>query len=144
LNGRDSAFMKNRPFFLKHYKLIFVLGSTAVAVVCCKTTQPVPAPKPAATTPVTISPLAPVKSDVSIAKAYWPGTTLDDLNQGYSIFDDKCTDCHRTKKPQDFSVFAWNTIMHKMGRKAKLDSNQYNLVLHYILTKREAILGSGK
>jgi hypothetical protein len=46
--------------------------------------------------------------------------------------------------PQDFEEDDWNAIMHKMGRKAKLDSNQYNQVLHYILTKREEVLGAGK
>ena len=118
-----------------------------MVAVCCKTTQPVPAAKtvPPASPNISVkSPLAPIKSDVAIARAHWQGVTLDNLNEGYSIYDDKCTDCHRNKRPQDFTEYEWNVIMHKMGRKAKLDSNQYNLVLHYILTKREAILGSGK
>ncbi|HTB32278.1 MAG TPA: hypothetical protein VK808_09655 [Bacteroidia bacterium] len=140
--------MKKRPFFLKHYKVIFLLGTISMLAVCCKTTRPVAVVKSPTTiaTPSStsvISSLAPAGSDVAIAAAHWPGTTLDNLNQGYSIFDDKCTDCHRTKRPQDFTADEWKVIMHKMGRKAKLDSNQYNLVLHYILTKREAILGAG-
>jgi len=91
-----------------------------------------------------MSVLAPVEADVAIARAHWPGTTFDRLNQGYYIYDDKCTDCHEAKMPQDFTVNEWNVIMHKMGHKAKLDSNQYKEVFHYILTKREAIIGTGK
>lgn len=65
---------------------------------------------------------------------------MEQLNKGYAIYTDKCTDCHGLKKPQKFSIDDWNTeYMPKMGRKAKLDSAEYVLVLHYILTKREEI-----
>ncbi|HTA28578.1 MAG TPA: hypothetical protein VK809_12370 [Bacteroidia bacterium] len=143
--------MKKISFLLKHYKTIFALSSITMVAVCCKSTQSVPAAKPAPINfaavpwgaPAKIS-LVPVESDVSIARVHWPGTTRDELNEGYSIFNDKCTDCHETKNPQDFTVDEWNVLMHQMGRKAKLDSNQYKLVIHYILTKREAVLGPGK
>jgi hypothetical protein len=132
--------MKKSFFFFKHYKIICLFAAIAIVVTCCNTTKPVSS----AANSATILPSAPVKSDVAIARAYWPRITLNNLKQGYIIFGDKCTQCHAAKQPQGFSVFAWNGIMHKMGRKAKLDSNQYNLVLHYILTKRESILGAGK
>ena len=132
---------------LKNSKTIALLFSIAIIVVCCKSAQPAGSTKPAATTQPVSAPkssLAPVESDVAIANAHWPGTTMDNLNQGYSIYDDKCTDCHRTKKPDSFTVDEWNSVMPKMGRKAKLDTTQYKLVYRYILTKREAILGPGK
>jgi hypothetical protein len=132
-------------FFFKNYKTLFLLSAIAIIVVCCKSTQP--ATNKTSNTQMVSTPkslLVPTESDVAIAKAHWQGTTLDNLTQGYSIFDDKCTDCHGVKKPQDFTTDEWNSIMPKMGRKAKLDSTQYALVFHYILTKREAILGPGK
>jgi hypothetical protein len=151
------SFMKSTSFILKYYKTFFLLSSISIVAVCCNSTKPVaaakstPAAQPAPTNfaatpwgaPVSTS-LEPVESDVAIAQAHWPGTTLNDLTRGYAIFDDKCTDCHSLEKPQNFSVDEWNVLMRKMGRKAKLDSNEYKLVFHYILTKREAILGSGK
>ncbi len=149
--------MKNTSFILKYYKTFFLLSSISIVAVCCNSTKPVVSVKPAAATQPaptnfaatswgapTVTSLEPAESDVAIAKAHWPGVTLNELTQGYAIFDDKCTDCHSMEKPQDHSVYEWNVIMHKMGRKAKLDSNEYYLVLHYVLTKREAILGPGK
>ncbi len=122
-----------------------------MVAVCCKTTHPVATAKSSATSSLTPTPyspaesyLTPVPSDLGIAQKYWPATTLDNLQQGYSIYEDKCTDCHEMKMPQDFTLEAWTAIMHKMARKAKLDSNQYQLVFQYTLTRREAILSSGK
>jgi hypothetical protein len=138
--------MKIVSFFLKNYRTVFLLGAIAIIAVCCKSTQPASSTKTATTQNVSPpkSPLVPIESDVAIANAHWQGTTLDNLTQGYSIYDDKCTDCHGVKKPQDFTEDEWNSIMPKMGRKAKLDTNQYKLVFRYILTKREALLGPGK
>jgi len=93
-------------------------------LICCKGTQY----------------LIPTDTDVAIAQTHYPGTTIVQLNRGYDVFSDKCTDCHGLKKPQKYTEDEWMTIMHKMGRKAKLDSNEYNLVLNYILIKRETIL----
>ena len=138
--------MKTLRFLLKNYKTLFLLGAIAIVIVCCKSNQPATSANNVTTQKATPpkSPLEPIESDVAIASAHWPGTTLDNLNQGYSIYDDKCTDCHRTKKPDSFTVDEWNSIMPKMGRKAKLDTTQYKLVFRYILTKREALLGPGK
>ena len=127
--------MNNRSILLKNYKKALLLGVIAIVAVCCKSSQSTTSSK---------SSLDPAQPDVAIASAHWPGTTLDNLKQGYSIYNDKCTECHGTKKPQDFSVDDWNSIMPKMGRNAKLDSVQYAMVFHYILAKREVILGPGK
>lgn len=152
--------MKKAPFVFKRYKAVFLLGSIVVFAVCCNSTKPVAANKPAATnstpkasngsagisytTNASESSLEPAQSDLAIAKTHWPDVTMAGLNVGYSIYNDKCTDCHDAKLPQDFSLQEWNAIMPKMGRKAKLDSAQYTLVFHYILTRREAIVGVGK
>ena len=136
--------MKKAPFIVPHFKTIFLFSSITIFAVCCKTAQPASSAKSTTNTNSNADPLTPVETDLAIAKAHWPGTTLDNLNQGYSIYNDKCTDCHDIKMPQDFTVEAWNAIMPKMGRKAKLDTIQYKEVFHYILTKREAILGVGK
>jgi hypothetical protein len=136
--------MQKKHGFATYYKIILLLASITMLAVCCKTVQPLPAVKSSAPAGISVYNLVPGKPDVAIARSHWPETTLDSLNKGYSIFNVKCTHCHLAKQPQDFSVFAWTGIMHKMGRKAKLDSNQYNLVFRYILTKREAIVGIGK
>lgn len=89
--------------------------------------------------------LIPTQVDVPIAQSHWAGTTLDDLTKGYNIYADKCTDCHGLKKPQKFSEEEWNTkLMPAMGKKAKLHSDEYQLVFRYILTKREEIKAQKK
>ena len=91
---------------------------------------------------VKIDPLTPMKSDVKIGRKYWPNTTLESLMRGFTIYNSHCYECHNDKIIQDYDVEAWQVIMRKMGRKAKLiDTTQYNLVYHFILTKREALLG---
>jgi len=88
--------------------------------------------------------LVPDSTDVVAAKSHWSGVTLASLNQGYAIYSDKCVECHEMKMPQDFSVSDWNGILPKMGKKANLDTAQYKLVYHYILTKRETVLAAKK
>jgi len=124
----------------KSKKLIAMLVLISIILVCCKST----APANKDTKSTSSSSLVPDNTDVTIAQTHWTGTTLSDLTQGYSIFSDKCVQCHETKMPQDFSVSDWNDILPGMGRKARLDSNQYKLVYHYILAKREDILASKK
>jgi len=143
--------MKKVFFFFKNRRIVLLLSLIAIVIMCCKSTQPASSSKAVTIVPPTSSAspstkgvLVPRESDLSIAQAHWPETTLNDLSQGYSIYSGKCTNCHGTKNPEDFTENAWTVIMHQMGRKANLDSTQYKLVLHYILTKREAILGPDK
>jgi len=138
--------MKYTGLFLKNYKTIFLLGGVAIFAICCNSAKPAVNIKSTNTTAAATKadPLMPVETDLAIAKTHWPTTTFDNLKTGYSIYSDKCTDCHDAKLPQEFDVDDWTVIMRKMGRKAKLDSTQYQEVFHYILTRREAILGSHK
>ncbi len=112
---------------MKNNRMVPVLVLMPLLLICCKGTQY----------------LMPTGNDVTIAKSHWQSATLSELKQGYDIFTNKCTDCHGIKKPQKWSEADWIKTMQIMGRKAKLDSNEYSRVLHYILAKRETVL-SGK
>ncbi len=115
--------MKKIHVFLRNHKATLLVSALSFLAVCCSTKY-----------------LIPTEVDVPIAQSHWPGTTLNELSRGYDIYADKCTDCHGLKKPQKYSVDDWNTKhMPTMGKKAKLNPEEYNLVLHYILTKREEI-----
>ena len=125
---------------MKRKQFAATLIVMSIVFICCKNLPP--AGK--ATNSKSELSLVPGDADVAIAQSHWPGVTLAQLSQGYDIFSDKCTDCHETKLPQDFSVEDWHDILPKMGRKAHLDSNQYKAVYRYILAKREAILAAKK
>jgi cytochrome c5 len=114
--------------FPTRYKTILAVCSISFFTFCCSTKY-----------------LIPSQVDVPIAQSHWASTTLDDLTKGYNIYADKCTDCHGLKKPQKFTEDEWNTnLMPSMGKKAKLNPDEYQLVLRYILAKREEIKGTKK
>jgi nitrate/TMAO reductase-like tetraheme cytochrome c subunit len=129
--------MNNVILFIKKFKTILILAGIAMLVVRCSSTK-------SATSTVSVNEFEPVQSDVAIAQAQWKTTTYSDLTQGYGLYASKCTQCHDMKKLDAFSEADWPGIMQSMGRKAKLDSTQYNLVYHYILTRRQAIVSTKK
>ena len=112
---------------IKKNKTIAVISSLTLIVLCCKSPDY----------------LVPGSKDVTNAQKRWgASTTLTQLKDGYDLYMDKCTHCHGLKGPLKKTEEQWTQIMHIMGRKAKLDSNQYNLVLHYIIVKRETMLAA--
>ena len=119
--------------------LVFILVFIGIIIVQCTNT------KPATATPtVKVDPFHPQQTDVSLAQAHWPSATAEELVQGYQIYSTKCNDCHDMKNLLEFSVDEWPDLMKKMGRKAKLDSTQYNQVWHYIVARREALVAAKK
>jgi hypothetical protein len=127
--------MNTLNVFLSKFKTYLILGCIAMLIIRCGGSK-------SATSTVNV--FIPVQSDVSIAQARWQATTFDQLTQGYDLYSSKCTSCHGMKKLDDFSESDWPGIMRSMGWKAKLDSTQYNLVYHYILTRRQAIVSIQK
>jgi hypothetical protein len=116
--------------FIKKYKTTLIIGSVAIMVAQCAGTK---------STTKKADPFLPQEADVPIAQTHWQRTTFAQLQQGYSLYSVKCNDCHDMKNIQDYSLTEWPDWMKKMGRKAKLDSTQYNLIYHYVMARREAI-----
>ncbi|HTA83753.1 MAG TPA: hypothetical protein VK783_12485 [Bacteroidia bacterium] len=130
--------MKKQLFPAKQYVAIFVIISTIVIVQCTNT-------KPTtSTTVVKVDPFHPQQTDIPLAQAHWPSVTAEELIEGYKIYSTKCNDCHEMKNLLEFSVSDWPNIMQEMGKKAKLDSIQYNQVWHYIVARREGLIAAKK
>jgi hypothetical protein len=127
--------MKKAIAFIKKNKTTFIICLIGVIVARCGTTTK---------TITKVDPFVPQSTDVSLAAAHWQGITMQQLQQGYGIYSTKCNDCHDMKKIEDYSLTEWPGLMQKMGRKAKLDSTQYNLVYHYIIARREALASAKK
>jgi hypothetical protein len=127
--------MKKAIAFIKKYKTVVIISFISIIVAQCGTTSK---------TTTKVDPFAPQSTDVLLATAHWQGVTMQQLQQGYGIYSTKCNDCHDMKKIEDFSLAEWPSLMQKMGRKAKLDSTQYNLVYHYIIARREALATAKK
>jgi len=113
---------------MKNFRLFLAVAIISLVMVCCHSVS-----------------LLPTQVDVPLAQAHWQNTTLDELTKGYNIYASKCTQCHDMKNPKDFSVDDWNdNYMPSMGKKAQLNDTEYQLVLHYILAKREELVSAKK
>lgn len=81
---------------------------------------------------------SPSQSDVDYAAQKWPGTTLADLNQGKTLYEQNCGKCHGLKSPTSRDEQGWNQIVPPMARKAKVDNNTETLILKYLVTASHA------
>jgi cytochrome c5 len=79
-------------------------------------------------------PAAPTQADADRAAQKYPGTTLADLSEGKTIFEQHCDKCHSLKRPFKHSAEEVTNVLPKMAHKARLDSRQEELVRKYLLT----------
>jgi hypothetical protein len=79
--------------------------------------------------------IKPTLQDVDQAKQKWTDVTLDQLNKGYSLYVAKCGSCHFLYKPTKFTEREWLEMFPKMKIKAKIDDEQIDLIMKYIITK---------
>lgn len=59
--------------------------------------------------------------------------SLAELQQGHDLFQSKCGKCHKLPKPGSHSKNEWTKILTKMAIKAKLDTEQHDLVYKYVV-----------
>ena len=73
-------------------------------------------------------------ADAARAAKDFPGTTMADLEKGKSIFEESCHKCHSLKKPFKKDPATIKRVLPTMAKRAKLDSQQEELVRKYLLT----------
>ena len=76
----------------------------------------------------------PTFMQVERASQRWPGTDSETLAHGRQLYVAKCSGCHSVKVPSVYSEFQWDTLMRTMGTSAKLTKDEYEHILHYVLT----------
>jgi hypothetical protein len=59
-----------------------------------------------------------------------------DTRAAQKIYTSKCAKCHKFYDPADYSQEDWNVWLQKMGRKSKLNPQQYSLLSRYLDTLR--------
>ena len=59
--------------------------------------------------------------------------SLAELQQGHDIFQNHCGKCHKLPKPEKHSKDEWQKILVKMAKKAKLNTEQSDLVYKYVV-----------
>ena len=103
---------------IKLKKKIFILFIISILFVCCS-----------------LLVFKPTTRDVEFANTKWSGTTVEQLQKGYSLYIGKCGGCHYLHKPTEMKEEDWMKILPDMSHDAKLTAEQYDLVVRYIITK---------
>lgn len=88
--------------------------------------------------------IKPTMEDVDVAKKKWNDVSLDQLDKGYSLYVSKCGSCHFLYKPSRFPESKWLEMFPKMKIKAKITDEQIDLIMKYVITKRNSTIPSGK
>jgi mono/diheme cytochrome c family protein len=86
-------------------------------------------------------PTAPPPNSVSAesvtwASAQWPGTTDTQLSRGRELFLAHCNACHGFPDLAKIDDARWPSILDKMAKKADLNPDQRESVLHFVLAAR--------
>ena len=75
----------------------------------------------------------------------FPGITFADLNEGKTLFEQKCNTCHNLKRPSSRNELQWNEIVPKMAEKANkkagkeiIDGRTKDLILKYLVAMTTA------
>lgn len=99
-------------------RLFIMLGMLTFVVIACKGYQP----------------LVPAETQLNAIKPKYEDVTLDKLNTGYKIYTESCVKCHKPKKIHNYSEEKWPGIINVMAKKAKIDGEQKDAVLKYVLS----------
>lgn len=74
----------------------------------------------------------PSARDASWAASKWPGTTVDDLEHGRSVFVSRCAGCHNLPRPDAKTPDEWASVVPEMAQGARLSAADQDLVLRYL------------
>jgi hypothetical protein len=79
------------------------------------------------------------KSNLGISSLYTPTTTdvtssatLEELQQGRTLYINNCGSCHGLYSPDDYSSTQWKSIMSSMGPKTAMSASDKVLVTKYV------------
>ena len=61
----------------------------------------------------------PTQTDADRVEQRMPGTTLADLQEGKTLFETKCTQCHKQRNPASKTESEWQQIIPIMAKRAE-------------------------
>lgn len=63
----------------------------------------------------------------------WPGTTLEDLQRGRTLYVRRCSGCHNVVLPRAFPPERWPTLVDEMAEKARLGPGERDDVVRFLV-----------
>ncbi len=61
--------------------------------------------------------------------------TLTELQQGHDLYQNKCGKCHKLPKPASHTNPEWTKVLQVMAPKAKLNTEQSELIYKYLVNR---------
>lgn len=78
----------------------------------------------------------PSPATVTRAQGRWPDSSLAQLEQGRSMFVQRCSGCHALPLPDSRTEAEWKKVMDEMAAEAKLTPDERVLVERFVLSVR--------
>ena len=78
----------------------------------------------------------PSSATVARAQGRWPDSSLAQLEQGRSMFVQRCSGCHALPLPDSRTEAEWKKVMDEMAAEAKLTPDERVLVERFVLSVR--------
>ncbi|HMT74840.1 MAG TPA: hypothetical protein PKA77_12290 [Chitinophagaceae bacterium] len=101
-------------------KKYFILCSLVISIAACTATQH----------------LQPADADLALAQQRVPGITITELKNGYKLYINKCSACHKLHNPNEYTAVKWKPILAEMFAKAKLTEDDSKLLIsNYLVAK---------
>ena len=63
----------------------------------------------------------------------WPGTTLEDLQRGRSLYVRRCSGCHNVYLPRAFPPAKWPGLVDEMAAKARLGPGERDDMVRFLV-----------
>lgn len=95
-----------------------IIGFVVFVIIACRSYKPV----------------IPTNNHLNAIKPTYNDVTLDKLNKGYKIYTEECVKCHNPKKISNYREEKWPEIISVMSKKAKINEEQKDAVLKYVLS----------
>ncbi|HEX2878100.1 MAG TPA: hypothetical protein VHO25_01060 [Polyangiaceae bacterium] len=73
-------------------------------------------------------------ADVAVAQKQRAGVTLQDLEQGRSLYLSRCGSCHQVIDPKSVAPSKWPHEVEEMRERAKLDTQDVDQIVLYLVT----------
>lgn len=72
----------------------------------------------------------------SIETASRSGISLDEMGEGYWVFNRKCMECHEARLPDGETAGQWHPVVKGMSGNAGLSKSEETAILKYIKAAR--------
>jgi len=78
----------------------------------------------------------PSAATITRAQGRWPDATLAQLEQGRSVFVQRCSGCHALPLPDSRTEAEWKKVLDEMAAEAKLTTDERVQVERFVLSAR--------